>query len=184
MRCVACSYLRRTYLIAGVSSHFNKESTPLVPVLTHTCASWKSNLGEFHSQRQDQRGSAKPAKRAVAKLGRNLQEHRAIFNLISNIARPSQLQPQRLSPPPPPRSIAISTQAGRHTEYPPVTAARLLRRLSPRPREAPLLRPQQTDFHATSARLCQRRGFQLHTQCVLVLLQAPRPPRLSPLKLN
>jgi hypothetical protein len=127
--CVACSYLRRTYLIAGVSSHFNTESTPLVPVLTHTCA---SNLGEFHSQRQDQRGSAKPAKRAVAKLGRNscqLQEHGAIFNLISNIARPSQLQPQRLSPPP--RSIAISTQAGRHTEYAPVTAARLLRRLSP-----------------------------------------------------
>jgi hypothetical protein len=129
LRCVACSYLRRTYLIAGVSSHFNKESTPLVPVLTHTCASWKSNLGEFHSQRQDQRGSAKPAKRAVAKLGRNLQEHRAIFNLISNIARPSQLQPQRLSPPL--RSIAISTQAGRHTEYPPVTTARLLTRLSP-----------------------------------------------------
>jgi hypothetical protein len=132
--------------------------------------------------RQDQRGwQCKACQEAVAKLGRSscqLQEHRAIFNL------------QRCAPFAAPTSTSLtSTSQHRDNQFRravipntlPVTATRLLRRLSTdRPREAPvLLRPQQADFHATSARLCQRRGFQLDTQCVLS--QAPRPPRLSPL---
>jgi hypothetical protein len=116
--CVAHSYLRSTYLIAGVSSYFNKESTPLVSLLAHTCASWKSNLGEFQRHaKTNEGGSAKPAKRLSRNwVGAAASYKNTVPSSIFNAARPSQLQPQRLSPPP--RSIAISIQAGRHTEYP------------------------------------------------------------------
>ncbi|PMD64568.1 uncharacterized protein K444DRAFT_608925 [Hyaloscypha bicolor E] len=161
--CVAYPYLRSTYLIAGVSSYFNKESTPLVSLLAHTCASWKSNLGEFQRHaKTNEGGSAKPAKRLSRNwVGTAASYKNTVPSSIFNAARPSQLQPQRLSPPP--RSIAISIQAGRRTEYPSCDSREALETAFHRPREAPLLRPQQADFHATSARLCQRRGFQLDT---------------------
>jgi hypothetical protein len=148
---LCCVALRtRTYevhiLLQASAPILTKNPLPC-SLLTRTCASWKSNLGDFHRHaKTNEGGSAEPAKRLSRNwIGTAASYKNTVPSSISNVARPSQLQPQRLSPAP--RSIALSIQAGRHTEYPSSRDSReALETAFHRPREAPLLRPQQADF--------------------------------------